>query len=230
MKIGVISDIHGNHAALHAVLSKLRNRVDLIIFLGDIAGYYPFVNECMELLALERVTSVRGNHDDVLIKCISSGVKPDETYNAKYGSALSRSMLSLSEKNTKLIESWPDQQRLIQYSSSIAIFHGAPWNPLEGRVYPDFTEWEKFDACSDDIILLGHTHYQFSKRSKDKLIINPGSIGQSRDRSGAACYAELDFPGPEVRLCRCDYDPAPIIQDAILFEKDFPYLVRVLGR
>lgn len=226
----MISDIHGNHAALQAVLSKLRNRVDLIIFLGDIAGYYPFVNECMELLALERVTSVRGNHDDVLIKCISSGVKPDETYNTQYGSALSRSMLSLSEKNKKLIESWPEQQRLVQYSSSIAIFHGAPWNPLEGRVYPDFTEWEKFDACSDDIILLGHTHYQFSKRSKDKLILNPGSIGQSRDRSGAACYAELDFPGPEVRLCRCDYDPAPIIQDAILFEKDFPYLIRVLGR
>lgn len=230
MKIGLISDIHGNHAALRAVLSKLRNRVDLIIFLGDIAGYYPFLNECVELLALERHTAVHGNHDDVLIKCISSGVKPDETYNAQYGSALSRSMLSLSEKNKRLIESWPLQQRLVLPSCSIAMSHGAPWDPLEGRVYPDFTEWEKFDAYSDDIILLGHTHYQFAKRSKDKLIINPGSVGQSRNRSGAACYAELDFPGPEVRLCRCDYDPAPIIQDAMLYEKDFPYLVRVLGR
>ena len=229
MKIGLISDIHGNHAALGAVLSKLRNRVDFIIFLGDIAGYYPFVNECMELLISERVTAVRGNHDDILIKCISRGVKPDEIYNAQYGSALSRSMLSLSEKNKRLIESWPVEQRVVLPSGSIAMFHGAPWNPLEGRVYPDFIEWEKFDACSDDIILLGHTHYQFFKQSGDTLIINPGSVGQSRDRSGAACYAEIDFPGPDVRLCRFDYDPAPIIQDAMLYDKDMPYLVRVLG-
>ncbi len=230
MKIGVISDIHGNHAALAAVLSKLRPRVDLIVFLGDMTGYYPFVNECMELLAGEKFTAIRGNHDDILIKCLNRGGGPDETYNSQYGYALARSMWSLSEENQRLIGSWPEQQSLTLSSYDVALFHGAPWDPMEGRVYPDFTEWEKFDASPAKIILLGHTHYQLAKRYQNKLIVNPGSVGQSRDRSGAACYAELDLSGLEVSLCRCEYDPAPVIEDARRHEKDFPYLIRVLGQ
>ena len=46
MKIGVISDVHGNSDALQAVLRELAGAVEQVLFLGDLCGYYPFVNEC----------------------------------------------------------------------------------------------------------------------------------------------------------------------------------------
>ena len=47
MRIGLISDVHGNDAALKAVIGALQDRVELILFMGDLAGYYPFVDECV---------------------------------------------------------------------------------------------------------------------------------------------------------------------------------------
>ncbi len=230
MNIGLISDVHGNPWALEAVLSFLWKKVDLILFLGDLVGYYPFVNECAAMLDSKKVIGVRGNHDEILLRCIYCDNPPDPIYNERYGSALKRCLTSLSKNTLRLLKSWSSHRHLIISSVSISMFHGSPWDPLGGRVYPDFGDWQRFNNCSANIILLGHTHYPFVKRWNKRLIANPGSVGQPRDDSRGACCAKLDLASGWFFFDRVVYNSAPIIQDALIHDSEIPYLVEVLRR
>ncbi len=230
MKITVLADVHGNIFALRAVLSALKDRVDTILFLGDLAGYYPFVNDCVALWETKKIIGIRGNHDEILIDCIKNEKPPNRSYCQRYGSALTRSWQSLSKESKLLVQSWPLQRQLVLASTTISMFHGSPWKPLEGRIYPDFTDWGRFDDCPADIILLGHTHYPLTKRWKGKLILNPGSVGQPRDSSEGACYAELDLASGEITHYRVAYDKSDLITDAYLHNPNIPYLIEVLTR
>jgi putative phosphoesterase len=230
MRIGLIADVHGNAPAFQAVLTVLLKRVDLVLFAGDLVGYYPFVNECVNMWDPEVMVGIRGNHDEILLQSIKCGTPPGPDYLSRYGSALERSWQSSTKPTLNLLQSWPIRRSLIVSSVSVSMFHGAPWDPLEGRVYPDFREWERFDDCQSDVVVLGHTHYPLFKRYKDKLIVNPGSVGQARDQSGKASWAELDVGLEEVQHYRIPYDNTRIIQDALRHDPDVPYLVEVLTR
>jgi len=230
MKVGLISDIHGNSPAFQAVLAALRNRVNSILFMGDLVGYYPFVNECAECWDADHIIGILGNHDQTLIDCLAEGKEPEQSYSARYGSALKRCLRQLSPQARALLGSWPQRLSLTLEDLSVAMFHGAPWMPLEGRVYPDFQGWERFQSCSEDVILLGHTHYPMVKECGGKLIINPGSVGQPRSRSGAAEYAILDVTNRSVIFERVPYDVSRVIQDARLHDPEMSYLVEVLSR
>ena len=191
MRIGIFSDVHGNAAALRPVLQELTSNSDVLLFLGDLAGYYGFVNECVDLWPTQ-VIGVRGNHDDVLLKALTEVKAPPASYFARYGSALWRSVQRLSPQARCLMEALPLQRTMDFDGLRVAMFHGSPWEPLVGRVYPDFAGWQKFEAVDADVVLLGHTHYQMVQRHGQKLIVNPGSVGQARDGAGAACFAILD--------------------------------------
>lgn len=227
MLLGLISDIHGNAPALAAVLHHLHGRVDRILFMGDFAGYYPFVNECIEMIPAEIVTGVRGNHDQILLDFLSTGDLP-ENYRDKYGSALERSTVELSETSKKILSGFPVQKHFKLDDTSFAIMHGSPWDPLNGRIYPDYYDWNRFNSCNEDVIILGHTHYPLVQTIGEKLIINPGSVGQPRDRNKGACFAELDVSSHKVQFHRIAYNPQRIIDDARIHDPENNYLVQVL--
>jgi putative phosphoesterase len=232
VKVGLIADIHGNSPAFRSVLAALRGRVDCILFLGDLVGYYAFVNECAEEWETNQITAILGNHDQILIECLAQGKEPDESYCVRYGSALTRCLRQLSPQARSLIASWPQHRSLTLEGVSVAMFHGAPWMPLEGRVYPDFAEWDRFDSCPEEVILLGHTHYPMVKKWRGKTIINPGSVGQPRSRSGGAGaeFAVLDVAQRSAVLERVPYDVSRLVQDAQLHDPQMNYLVEVLRR
>jgi putative phosphoesterase len=230
MRVGLIADVHGNSPALRSVLAALRGLVDSILFMGDLVGYYPFVNECAEGWDANQIIGILGNHDRILTDCLAQGREPEELYCARYGSALTRSLRHLSPKARALLASWPQQRSLKLEDASVAMFHGAPWMPLEGRVYPDFAEWELFEGCPEEVILLGHTHYPMIKKWHGKVIINPGSVGQPRSRSGAAEYAVLDVAQRSVMFERVPYDVSRVVQDARRHDPQMSYLVEVLSR
>jgi len=228
MKLAVLSDIHGNLPALEAVLAEVRGNVDRTVFLGDLAGYYPFVSECVQAAGPELTTAVLGNHDEVLLRSLEQGIPAD--YRSRFGSALERARSSLSPAAKELITSWPRQRSLMLDGVKIGMFHGAPWDPLHGRVYPDFKQWQRFSASAEDIILLGHTHYSMMREWKDKIILNPGSVGQPRDASGAACYATLELPARRIQLHRVRYDASQVLADVRRHDPHLPYLAEVLTR
>jgi putative phosphoesterase len=229
MRIGIFSDVHGNAAALRPVLRELALNCDALLFLGDLAGYYGFVNECAEIWPSE-VMGVRGNHDDVLLKVLAESKAPGPAYSSRYGSALWRSVQRLSPQARCLMETLPEQRTLCFDGLRVAMFHGCPWDPLNGRVYPDFVEWQKFEAVDADIVLLGHTHYPMAQEHGQKLIVNPGSVGQARDGSGAACYAILDTGSRTAELKRVGFDCGEVIRDAKEHDPELPYLWEVLTR
>jgi predicted phosphodiesterase len=106
--------------------------------------------------------------------------------------------------------------------------HGSPWDPLNGRIYPDYSNWERFNSCNEDVILIGHTHYPLEKKIGDKIIINPGSVGQPRDGKNGACFAILDISSRKVQFHRVAYNPQRMIEDAQIHDPDNCYLVQVL--
>lgn len=228
MKIGIISDIHGNSLALKRVLPTLLDVVDQVVFLGDLCGYYPFVEECIEIWDKSRIVGIRGNHDQVLLNCLRDGTRPSAEYEAIYGSALTRTLQGLSSASLSVLQSLPVSRILTLKGVKVVLYHGAPWDPLEGRVYPDYDKWERFLHVPGDVILLGHTHYPLEKRYGNKLILNPGSVGQPRDRSVEACFAILDLTSGEVQHCRLPFDPGRLGKDARQFDPKLPYLVEVL--
>ncbi len=230
MRIGLLADIHGNIAALQAVMRVLPYEVDDILFLGDLSGYYPFVNECVELLAEYAVRGVRGNHDQRLLDCVEDGKLPPDSYTSKYGSALARCLETLTRESCMYLTSLP-----LSYHSNIdgidcAAYHGSPWEVLEGRIYPDYPEWQRFESIPEEMIFLGHTHYRLVRQHQQKLIVNPGSVGQARDRAGGACYGILRFPPEKPQHMVIPYDPSRILADAQQHDPHLPYLTEVLSR
>jgi putative phosphoesterase len=231
MMLGVLSDIHGNDAALAAVLEEFRRRqVSRLLFLGDLVGYYPFAARCLELLAGFEVTAVRGNHDDVALRCLATGTPPDAAYRKAYGSALERALAERDQALDAFLQSLPLERDVTIGGRTLHLCHGSPWDPLEGRVYPDFKEWQRFGSRAEDGLIMGHTHYPLVRQCGSLLILNPGSVGQARQRGGIACAALLDVPAMAASLIEVPYDPSAIIADAREHDPDLPYLTNVLLR
>lgn len=230
MKLGIISDIHGNAPALQAVLGEMRGNVDEFVFLGDLVGYYAFVEECIALARQELKVGVLGNHDGLFLRCFHEGSLAPADYTRRFGSALERTLKARDPQTLELLSSWPLTRTLEIDGISILMCHGAPWDPLHARVYPDFRDWQKFGEFPQEVILLGQTHYPMVRRWKEKLIVNPGSVGQPRDQAGGACYAVLEVGRREATLHRVSYDSSALIEDCREHDPNVPYLCEVLAR
>lgn len=175
MKIGIISDIHGNIHGLKTVLSDL-TRVDKIICAGDITGYYPFINEVIEDLKNNNVISVKGNHDQYLI----NGKAPDDATDI-IKTSVNRMKQLISKDNLEFIKSLPASIDITIDNKRVLVFHGSPWNHLEERIYPDYPNFKRFSEIESDVVILGHTHHPFIKNVGKIAVVNSGSCGQPRD-------------------------------------------------
>jgi putative phosphoesterase len=176
MKIAVLSDIHGNIAALDAVLAHAANMaVDGIVNLGDICsgGLWP-VETADRLMALSLPT-VRGNHErQVLDGCID-----------RMGPSDRHATMTLRDDQMAWLASLPATHRL---SPDILMVHGTPDSDLvyfletvtETGVRPATIDEvaERAGNCDVPVILCGHTHIPRAVRLDDgQLIVNPGSVG-----------------------------------------------------
>ncbi|MDI6859875.1 MAG: metallophosphoesterase family protein [Methanocellales archaeon] len=196
MKIALISDIHSNLPALKAVLDIID--VDQILCAGDIVGYYPFPNEVIELVKEHDLRSIYGNHDKAVITGDTSWFNPIAA------SAIEWTRDNISLEGIKFLEELPAQLMF----EDVAIVHGSPHDPDE-YVYPTTSpvKLEKFlDQVSKKVLVLGHTHVQWSLELGDRKIINPGAVGQPRDGNPKAAYAILDTKSKEFTMHRIGYD------------------------
>ncbi|MBU2617635.1 MAG: metallophosphatase family protein [Euryarchaeota archaeon] len=196
MKIALISDIHSNLPALKAVLNVID--VDQILCAGDIVGYYPFPNEVIELVKEHDLRSIYGNHDKAVITGDTSWFNPIAA------SAIEWTRDNISLEGIKFLEELPAQLMF----EDVAIVHGSPHDPDE-YVYPTTspTRLEKFlDQVSKKVLVLGHTHVQWSLELGDRKIINPGAVGQPRDGNPKAAYVILDTKSKEFTMHRIGYD------------------------
>lgn len=230
MMIALIADIHGNHAALGAMLKDVPRSVEEIVFLGDMVGYYPFASRCVSLLKGHPCLGVVGNHDELLRNCWKQSREPDQTYRSKYGNALEICWVERDADTQFFLDRLPSSLLIERDGKRLMFVHGSPSNHLEGRIYPDHREWlSGVVPPGIDLLAMGHTHHAFYRHVGTCIVMNPGSVGQSRDGYGA-CYALLDTETLAVMFRRVSYDSGEIVADAQTRMPDMPYLWEVLSR
>jgi putative phosphoesterase len=204
MKIIVVSDIHSNHTALSRVLGDAGD-FDTVLCSGDVVGYGPDPNECVEELMRLPARCIAGNHD----RAASTG--DPSRLNRYAAEAISINRELLRPRALQWLRGLPTHLKMEAEGRRIAVFHGSPDDPTWEYVYP--TEAAEraegyFIRTGADIIAHGHTHIPFVLRKGRVVFLNPGSVGQPRDGDPRASYAILKIEGGEVeaRINRVEYD------------------------
>jgi len=187
-RVGLVSDIHANVVALEAVLRDMPD-VDALVHAGDVVGYGPSPNECIELLREQEAYSVRGNHDEGLFG------------GPIYESGDEYARKTVTNENRDWLEQCPEELTL--FDGCLKIVHGHPEERFQYTYPSDFDA----DLIGDEnILVLGHTHKQGKENFETGMVVNPGSVGQPRDFDERAAYAVADLSACQVSLKRVSYD------------------------
>ena len=198
----MLSDIHGNLAALEAVLAAGADRYDELWSLGDIVGYGPRPNECVAIVRERCAVSLAGNHD--LAAC---GRVDPATFSSDAGRAIrwTREVIS-AETESYLATLDPAAER-----APIGLYHGSPRDPIWEYVLDPETARQALAGRPHELVLVGHTHAAlaarllegrlaggradagtaFDLRAGRQTLLNPGSVGQPRDADSRAAWLTL---------------------------------------
>ncbi|MBN2413247.1 metallophosphoesterase family protein [candidate division KSB1 bacterium] len=231
MRYAIISDIHSNFIALEQVLERIHSeKCDQIICLGDIVGYGPFPNECIELVKMKSDIVIAGNHDHA-----AAGLLETDHFNIYAKKAIEWTITALTEENKKYLQTLP----LYEYTNDAFFVHSTPMIPERwGYILTPHQAKLNFDYFDQQICFIGHSHLPviFSYNSKRepemiydpelkfdnnmKYIINVGSVGQPRDHSSQAAFGIYDTEKKSYKILRVSYD-VYTIQKAMM-SLDFP--------
>lgn len=218
MRYLFISDIHSNFVALQSVLVDAATQgFDQLVCLGDITGYGPKPNECVQRLSDFDAVVLAGNHDWGVV-----GKTDLYIFNGEAREALLWTRDTLTETNLKYIAGLPISTLI---GPDILICHGSPREPVWEYVVDEVSARENFDMVQQSLIYVGHSHiplaFYKSPEGSIKLqlpgwnptlptgmgryIINPGSVGQPRDGDPRASYGILDTDTQEFSFHRAEY-------------------------
>ncbi len=226
MRILVISDVHANLPALEAVLARAPS-YDAIWNLGDTVGYGASPNECLDLLTETGANpSLVGNHDLAAV-----GLLPIGWFNVYAAQAAGWTTMQLTEENRFRIRSGFTSESIGEWF----LVHGSPRDPARDYVQTVDDAVDALGAVAARFVLCGHTHVPMlvelrpgspaNARTVEpgtpyslagtRALINPGSVGQPRDRDPRASVVLLDTDTHHVTWHRIAYDIAAA-QRAIL--------------
>ena len=231
MKVALLGDIHGNATALAAVLQGVvREQGSLLLLTGDFVGYYYRPEHVLRALSGWDSYAVRGNHEDLMFTA-QADAKAAEAYRARYGSGVDVALAVLSETELDYLRDLPVTREVQLGARRLLLGHGAPWD-TDFYVYPDAPDevWTRLANLDYDYIVLGHTHHRYSRRIGSTLIINPGSVGQPRDRQPGAAWALLDTDTDTVSFFTEPYSVEAVVAEAQQRDPCLPYLAEVLTR
>lgn len=237
--LAIISDIHSNTPALSAVLADIAQRdVEQIICLGDVVGYGPQPNQCLDLVMAHAKVTLLGNHDyAVLYEPVKFNT------GAEAACFWTRRQVEDEPDRDRRNARWdflgglPVKHTLpgTDYGMGELVFlHGSPRRPVNEYIFPDdiYNNPAKIEGIFDrfpHLCFVGHTHVPgvftpapdfyapsevgdvFETDLRKKALINVGSVGQPRDRDPRACYCLV---GDEtVRFVRVEYDVETVVSE-----------------
>ena len=226
MRICIFSDIHGNGPAFCVAHEMIvSEKADINLFLGDLCGYYFDQKEIFFMLqTIPNLITIKGNHDSIFLRIINKDEELRQAYIKQYGNSMEN---LLCEDVHELIQWLLDLPESYSCDSlGLAGYHGSPWSNLEGYVYPD-SSLDKFNDYPASIFILGHTHYPMVRTIKDKLIVNPGSLGQPRN-GGWPTYAVIDYPSKHVTFKEVPYNKAELLRRIDELDSNNKYLKNIL--
>ena len=196
MKIGIISDAHGNAICLRLCLDYLKKaNVKRKYFLGDAVGYCPDYNPVCSILRKEFDLCLLGNHDAVALDHIRKNSFNESIAKISYVKK------GLTNTNRKFLLGLKPMADMKINNKHILLVHGSPWNPLEEYVYPDSISCD-FASLNYDTIFMGHTHRPFISQVGNLLIVNVGSCGLPRDYGALASCVIYNTDKNEAQIIR----------------------------
>lgn len=231
MRTAVLSDIHGNLAALQSVLADIESQsVDRLICLGDVVGYGPHPRECLDAVA-EMAFCILGNHDN-------SALFDPEGFNRSAESAVFWTRQRLQSDDSDGIDArrrmrWICELPRVVQEDDVLFVHGSPRGPTNEYVFPEDSQnpkkLEKLFSLVPRLCFQGHTHvpgvftndnafvrpiecdhqFVFSRTAEVlgenlRAMVNVGSVGQPRDGDNRSCYVITD--GDQIEFRRVAYD------------------------
>jgi predicted phosphodiesterase len=239
MRLAIFSDVHGNLEGLQAFLERVhRQNVDRFCCLGDLVGYGPNPNECVDLIrSLGRTVVTLGNHDWAALDVQNRGAG----LNPMALEALRWTNRQLGPEQRLYLE----RLKPIVDTASYTFAHASAYQPMRWDYLLPRNFWkilQCFRAAAGRLIFVGHTHAplvmnengdpllpgerypdgtEFRDDGRSRLIINPGSIGQPRDDILKPCYLIYDTQELVITWYRLsDYDPEPTVRKII--QSDLP--------
>ena len=218
MRILIISDIHANSTAFDAILENAKDEWDYVWSLGDVVGYGPDPNECIERLRELPNLCLAGNHDWAALERLDI-----RTFNPDARAAVDWTRARLTDENMRWLKALPTTFVIGKYT----LVHASPREPIWEYVLEPLVAALNFTHFETPYCIVGHTHqpviYEMTNDRGDtsmqkpqyfekqtlngsRKIINPGSVGQPRDADPRAAYALLDFENDIWEYRRVEYN------------------------
>ncbi|HEY0615756.1 MAG TPA: metallophosphoesterase family protein [Candidatus Elarobacter sp.] len=224
MRYAVVSDVHSNIEALDAVFASLHED-DALLCLGDIVGYGPNPNECVEKIRARATATVLGNHDVAAIDNFGLAY-----FNPAAREAMKWTQSVLSPENLRWLDGLGYEFRMPEF----LLVHGAPVNYFE-YILDKPAAARAFAATDAPLIFIGHTHIaevyaqqpdgtvehahlqqggEIALHEGVRYLINVGSVGQPRDLNPRSSFGFFDSVARTVRIERVEY-PIAAVQEKI---------------
>lgn len=223
MRYAIVSDIHSNIEALGAVLDDARaQRTESLLCCGDVIGYGANPNDCIRRLEEAETRGILGNHDEA---AIYGSTLP--SFNPQAKKALLWNRDHLDENAKQYLGNLPMDLTVDQ---TIQLVHGSPRSIEEYVVGLEQAAQilAEMEATWPQVHILcfGHTHmamyigpraelleedanHKILRLQGDKrYLVNPGSVGQPRDKDWRASYALYDSETRILEFRRVEYDVA----------------------
>lgn len=195
MKVAIISDLHANHEALKAISDDIAE-ADAVLCLGDLLGYYCQVNETMDWVREHVTHCVLGNHDHFVLHGCPEGVPPAVRFGIEFAAK------TLKPDHAAWLGQLPQTWEGRLDDRAFLLVHGSPWDPLGDYLYEDNPRLAELARLDFDLIAFGQTHRFVHRCDGNHVHLNPGAVGQSRDRDTLACACAVMFDTRTMKIER----------------------------
>ena len=221
MRALILSDIHANLEALEAVISDAQSRggFDVIWCLGDTVGYGPDPGACIDRIRGFELVAIAGNHDHAAV-----GLLDAVEFNDAAKAAVAWTSKQLSAEHRVFLESLP----FVSIEEPFTLVHGSLRNPIVEYLLDRNSAIGTLNLMNTNYCLVGHSHIPFVccevlgnlpdaefteftenepiELGPGRLIINPGGVGQPRDRDPRPSYGVYDSDSNVIFRHRVAYD------------------------
>lgn len=221
MRYLIFTDIHGNLEALISVLEFAKKKsIEHYLFLGDLVGYGADPGEVIHKIQnIKSISMIRGNHDKAV-----ANINTLEGFNSIAAAAIVWTRGNLSDENMNFLAQLQKGPLIVH--KDITICHGAPFDE-DYYIFGEMDAAEAFNYLETPVTFFGHTHLPFvyslknglvkgtyisgktneiELKTDSKYLINPGSVGQPRDRNTLAACAVYQSDHNKITFYRLEYD------------------------
>jgi putative phosphoesterase len=203
MRIAVITDIHGNLAALEATLAAIDQMgVDEVLCGGDLVGYGPYPNEVCALIEDRDIPTIYGNYDFAIARGLEDcGC----AYTTQHDRALGERSIAWTLEHTddrarEFMRGLPFDLTLDLGTNRVMLVHGSP-RKVNEYLFADKPDslYERLATMIDaDVLVFGHTHVPWIREIGGVLFVNCGSVGKPKDGDSRSAFAILELVGDRV--------------------------------